>query len=409
MCRLSVACRFAHKLTTVFLLPRVRGLPAATQKWEAAHRGWRLYEGTVARVGLKSFRDDLWDPIQDVGIPENRHMGPPLSVGAFASLLRDPIVRFTNVADRALVARLYEGTLSTVLGSAAALTFDNRGWADDEMLGLAKLLPLFSRLRSLTIGGNKFGRLGLEAFCMALIGLTANVPTGPYMPTAVGRPPSTELVVEACQSVLASLTSLDLSGTRFCEGVAPKEAAHPLQLLAWVCSPFKAGDAAPASHGRHDLLSHIRPAALPNLTELRMERCRLTTRDLLIFCKALRPKALHNLTRLRLDGNELMKSTAVPLIQALDDGAMPQLSTVTGLDGGVLGSEVVSLREVKAMRDKMDSIRWWDDNAVRKMGVAERRSKEVELIDKILDEKVARLEKWRKAQAERRDRRKGSK
>ena len=70
---------------------------------------------------------------------------------------------------------------------------------------------------------------------------------------------------------------------------------------------------------------------------------------------------------------------------------------------------MISLREVKAMRDKMDSIRWWDDNAVRKMGVAERRSKEVELIDKILDEKVARLEKWRKAQAERRDRRKGSK
>ena len=107
------------------------------------------------------------------------------------------------------------------------------------------------------------------------------------------------------------------------------------------------------------------------------------------------PNALGNLVRLCVYGNDLMDAAVDALVVSLDRGAMPHLRTVVGLGGGAFGAEVVSLRESKRMRDKLNAIDWSKPDAVQHLGPEQKKDEVVEHLDKVLQMKVANLKRLR--------------
>jgi len=364
---------FAHQLTTVFILSTSALLSDAGY----FHRGWPLFESLVARL-LKQYRADLWDPVIDVGDRTRSHHMPPLSLEDFASRIKE--AHFALPSDEPTVLRLYENIVLKTLTHTQALAFERCRWGDHELRQLARVLPLCSRLRSLTLLDNAVGGNGLTDFCHCVVASSSHAPA------------------------LPSLRVLNLSGNGFGDASVPDGGAHPMQLLAWAVSPFKLADVVAAEERHEELSSRVRNAGLPQLQNLTMDACRLNARTFLLFCRALMPTALANLVRLSVDNNDLEMTGIDPLVEALDTGAMPHLRTVIGVGGnGFLGSEVTSLRQAKRTRDKLSRIDWSKSNAADKLGQADKgfygqELQDINRIDARLKAAEHNLERWRQRQ-----------
>ena len=366
---------FAHRLTTVLLL--TKSSPPTRPDYH--HNGWTVFESLVSGL-LKKRRIDLWNPVIDVGEWRNQHNGPPLSLEAFTARVDGPHrnLLFNRPADKDIVVALYGSTLSRALSVAPALFYEARGWGTMELSALIRVLPLCSHLRVLSLMDNALGPKGVEMFARA-----------------VGTARGTRSMATM---VLPALRDLDLSGNAIEEASLKGMAggAHSLQALAWALSPVSMSDVE-VNAGRQDLLSRPRPAGLPLLQELRMRTCEIKPRAFLLFCRALLPNALANLVKLHLQGNdrELRLAGVDPLVEALDVGAMPHLRTVVGVGGGALGAEISSLRDVKKMRNKLATIDWSKNDALKKIGTSETPPPNVIIFDKQIKDATARLERFR--------------
>ena len=121
-----------------------------------------------------------------------------------------------------------------------------------------------------------------------------------------------------------SLEALDQQQGEAC-GKPRGHTGFALAHLAWALSPIKESDLNRSAQ----LLTVVRPAALPNLQVLRLQSCELTSYGFTQFCQALLPSAMSKLVRLDLSDNlELGFAAAEPLVAALDRGAMRFLRTL---------------------------------------------------------------------------------
>lgn len=223
---------YAHALTTVLLLTHSE---AKTSTLLYRYRGWPYLEVSLARLGLKQQRNDLWRPVLDIGVPSARHQQPPITAEAFARSLDGLVV--SSASDRPLLASLYSATLRYALGSVPALDFEGRRWGDAEISALGSVLPLCAHLRVLSLHGNALSPNAISEFA-----------------SVVGDP-----------RVLRSLRELDISYNGGIGNVELlKGQLHPLTTLAWAVSPFKLADVA-AAEGRHELCTTVRSAGLPLL------------------------------------------------------------------------------------------------------------------------------------------------
>ena len=99
---------------------------------------------------LKLQSSKCWSNLVDVGEPDAR-LRPPKTVDEFKRLLQQ--LKFTNGADRRVVAELYKTTLNTALGQARSLRYVGLRWGDEEMAELIKVLPLCTKLEQLNLKG----------------------------------------------------------------------------------------------------------------------------------------------------------------------------------------------------------------------------------------------------------------
>ena len=155
----SMQLWYAHqKLFAILLTTLPDGCTAPTydeRGWPNVERAWTM----LAKPNNLS----CWPMIYEVGPASGEaHRTPPMHPDRLASLLQTK--RFTSPkADRPLVIRLYRETMAAVLGEASKLSFGEAGWTDDDVTGLAEVLPICGRCLKLNLGRNAFGDVGAAA------------------------------------------------------------------------------------------------------------------------------------------------------------------------------------------------------------------------------------------------------
>lgn len=174
---------YAHQGTRVWALSQV----PADVELQAAYeeRGWPCFERALGSMVTKSsFLLDLglldsmdpgevptdWQGISAACRPQR---GPPLVPEVFSTRAHE--LYFTRGAvDRDFVVRKYTDAFHEVLGVAEELLFNDIGWGDQEVRQLATLLPRCSRLRKVTLHGNRAGPLSaavlaaIAPYCVSL-------------------------------------------------------------------------------------------------------------------------------------------------------------------------------------------------------------------------------------------------
>jgi len=230
----SMSIWYAHALTTVFLVTR-QGTAVPR-----AERGWPSYEEAVSRL----FKDEPRGTAYCTRPPERRRLGcfwkkvvdvdgstwrrgPPIAPSRFAEQLAEK--KFTNGADAALVAELYERCLSDGFRFLPQLSFPRMRWGDGELAELAAtvrelgscprvtLLKLtLSNMTHLDALGDALAAGALPAMRTVVL---ANCTKLQRLPPALARLPHLEvLVLSACfalrelpdLSAAASLRHLDV-------------------------------------------------------------------------------------------------------------------------------------------------------------------------------------------------------
>jgi len=156
----SMNILYAHQDTHLWIQSR---MPAeATRSIHTS--GWCCFEANVGALGkrhdmmldldlltcepglVREFRGQV------IEICKTRRQ-PPLTPERFRAELTRRI--FTNGADAAVVARLYEETLAALMGTATSLHYGRLDWGDEEFQHVAEVLPWCQSLRELWCGYNQ--------------------------------------------------------------------------------------------------------------------------------------------------------------------------------------------------------------------------------------------------------------
>lgn len=167
---------YAHRLLTTFIMSKLpEGWPRTP---ESAHffpanwllgKGWPSFERAVSALH-KQASISSWRRIVDTTVSRGYHGSyreAPLHPKSFAAEIA--LKAFTNGADCEVVAALYADTLIEVLSNATHLSFRNCKWTDEEAVKLAAVLPMATRLKSLSLSPhNSIGKRGLDAIAVAI-------------------------------------------------------------------------------------------------------------------------------------------------------------------------------------------------------------------------------------------------
>jgi len=149
---------YAHTWTAVWMLTKPpEGVKAYSE------RGWPSFERAVSSLIMPVSRvldlgllsDVVWqnDDYAEVEWKCKVKQLPPESPERFAGTLKGR--RFSNKADRDIVAKKYEETFQKLMGTAQSLEFKKLGWDDDSVLELCSCLPLCGQLRRLKLRDNR--------------------------------------------------------------------------------------------------------------------------------------------------------------------------------------------------------------------------------------------------------------
>ena len=159
---------YAHKLTSVYIVSggEVDGLTYAD-------KGWTSFEYLLAnlvKIANTSAQKD-WPMLLDLGY-DDPVMGaarpPPAEPLAFCAGHAFGAKVYTNGADRdAIVAPKFQKTIEEVLGSVEELNYNVLGWGDEQVVQLAAVLPLCTRLQKLELVRNAIGDVGAKTLAKA--------------------------------------------------------------------------------------------------------------------------------------------------------------------------------------------------------------------------------------------------
>ena len=138
---------YGHSLTTVYL---VTDQPDGVIPYH--ERGWTSFECMLSYLTNIVDEYNVWPQVIDLG-PEQVGRPPPAEPDAFREghLLGDK--KFTNGADRELVARKFREACEDIFTSVTELDYDGLGWNDNDFQGMAVLLQSASHCKVSRLDG----------------------------------------------------------------------------------------------------------------------------------------------------------------------------------------------------------------------------------------------------------------
>jgi len=172
----AVHTLFAHKLTTVWVMPEARhakgerGMP-----FRSAWASHLYHVATLLKSPLQA--ENLpWRQLVDLGEPHWSSLqhqvygngklfrAPPIEPLAFMrGHSHDQLV-----GAQTMLARLHSKWTHAILAPLEELDFSRCGWTDEEMCRLAVVLPLCGRLQRLKLHSNMIGNVGATSLAAAL-------------------------------------------------------------------------------------------------------------------------------------------------------------------------------------------------------------------------------------------------
>jgi hypothetical protein len=152
----------------VFLLrkrtPSAASLPETEQPAPYDKRGWPNFERAAASL-TKISVPWCWATVVDVENPAFIRV-PPMTPDNFEELLNT--LHFRNgKSDCDLVAGLYRKTVVGFFGHAEELRVIGAGWGDEEIVTFAKIFPLCTNVKAISLNMNKIGDQGAAALADA--------------------------------------------------------------------------------------------------------------------------------------------------------------------------------------------------------------------------------------------------
>ncbi|KOO53319.1 calmodulin [Chrysochromulina tobinii] len=177
---------FAHKHTTVYIVPDEEGTPA-DEGLLRVERGWPFFEEMVCRLFKDVPRNKpyklpngtfatAWQKIINTGVKvedrvDDKKQLPPLSAPRFLLLMEEKTFRKEPDADPGFVARLYRKVIEDGFNGLTKLHYAHLDWHDAELCDLGATLEEVScaHVHELDLSYNDFtASKGLEALSRAI-------------------------------------------------------------------------------------------------------------------------------------------------------------------------------------------------------------------------------------------------